>query len=244
MQSNTFASLTGTVLRNPGTLVDDPDPRRVLATLAPKLLAIAVCGMALFGMVVGSYRGGVQNLYAAIKLPLLLLMPVIVGLPAVRALHVACEVNAPHDRLALAAVVGMARTGVLAAACGPVLWLLYSVSIDYHLAILLMAGALVIVGLPGLTTIVRSLPPGGRHRAIASVLSLVMLGCIGAQTGWLLRPFIARPRAEVSFIRPIESDVFSSLSAAFDSARGRYDGWDARAEGFLARELDAEGSRQ
>ena len=236
----TVSSLTSTVLRSPSALVDHPDPRHALATFGPRLLAIGLCGMALFGLVVGSYRGGVQNLYAALKLPLLLLVPVVVGLPAVRALHAACDVEAPHARLALAAVVGMARTGVLAAACGPVLWLLYSIGIDYHLAILCMAGALALVGMPGLATVVRSLPAGGRHRGVASLLSLVLLGSIGAQTGWLLRPFIARPRAEVSFIRPIESDVFSSLSTAFASARGRYDGWDAQAEGFLARERDQE----
>ena len=64
------------------------------------------------------------------------------------------------------------------------------------------------------------------------------LGVVGAQTGWLLRPFVARPRAEVSFVRPVESDVFSSLHTAFDSARGRYDGWDVRAQGFLADERE------
>lgn len=238
MHTATVSSLMGTVLRNPAALVSAPDPRRVLATLAPKLLAIGIMGMALFGLVVGSYRGGVQNLYAAIKLPLLLLVPAVVGLPAVRALYAACDVNTPHARLALATLVGMARTGVLAAACGPVLWLLYSVHIDYHLAILAMTGCLVLVGLPGLSTIVRSLPAGGRHRVVAAATSVVLLGVVGAQTGWLLRPFVARPRAEVSFVRPVESDVFSSLRTAFDSARGRYDGWDVRAQGFLADERE------
>jgi hypothetical protein len=244
MQYATMSSLTGVILRSPASLVSDSDPRRVLAALAPKLIAIAIAGMAIFGLVVGSYRGGLQSLYAAVKLPLLLLAPLVVALPAVRALYGACDVNASHARLALAALVGMARTGVLAAACGPVLWLFYSMQVDYHLAILLMAGALVLVGLPGLATIVRSLPAGGRHRGVAAATSILLLGLVGAQTGWLLRPFIARPRAEVTFVRPVESDVFSSLSTAYDSARGRYDGWDVGSRGFLASEREAQEERR
>jgi hypothetical protein len=240
MQRVTMSNLMGLILRSPASLVSDPDPRRTLGVLAPRLIAVAVTGMAIFGLVVGSYRGGLQSLFAAIKLPLLLLVPMLVGLPAVRALYAACDVNTSHARLALAALVGMARTGVLAAACGPVLWLLYSVHVDYHVAILSMTGALALVGLPGLATIVRSLPAGGRHRGIAAATSVVLLGLVGAQTGWLLRPFIARPRAEVTFLRPIESDAFSSIRTAFDSARGRYDGWDVGSSGFLARERGPE----
>jgi hypothetical protein len=240
MQPMALSTLVGLILRSPTSLVSEADPRRMLRTVAPPLIAIAISGMALFGLVVGSYRGGLQNLYAAIKLPLLLLVPTVIALPAVRALYAACDVEASHARLALAALVGMARTGVLAAACGPVLWLFYSVHIDYHLAILLMVGALIGVGLPGLSTIVRSLPAGGRHRGFAAVTSVVLLGLVGAQTGWLLRPFVARPRAEVAFVRPIESDVFSSLRTAFDSARGHYDGWDVGSNGFLARERHEE----
>ena len=32
-------------------------------------------------------------------------------------------------------------------------------------------------------------------------------GAITAQTGWVLRPFVARPEAELTFLRPIDSDV-------------------------------------
>jgi hypothetical protein len=56
----------------------------------------------------------------------------------------------------------------------------------------------------------------------------------------LLRPFVARPRAAVAFVRPVEADVFSSLRAATSSARGRYRGWDARPAGFLGRDEDIE----
>jgi hypothetical protein len=40
----------------------------------------------------------------------------------------------------------------------------------------------------------------------------VVLGLVTAQTGWLLRPFVARPTAEVTLFRPVEGDVFGSLA--------------------------------
>ena len=52
----------------------------------------------------------------------------------------------------------------------------------------------------------------------------------------LLRPFVVRPRAEVSFLRPVEANVFTSLASTGRSARGHYRGWDARGAGLLGRE--------
>ena len=215
-------SLTSRVLRQPRELVNEALGDEAFARVAPQLLAITGLGAAVFGMVVGSYRGGVQVLYAGLKMPLLLLVPVVVSLPAIRALFLATELEVDRRRIGLASLTGMARTAVLAAALAPVLWLLWSLGIDYHAAVLMLAASLALVGLPGLLTVVGSLPQGGRRRWLATAGSLAVLGLVTAQTGWLLRPFIARPTAEVSFLRPMEEDVFSSLNATQRSATGDY----------------------
>jgi hypothetical protein len=231
-------TLVALLLRAPEQLLgrhgDQTEPAR-LAQWAPSLLAITAVSAAAFGLVIGSYRGELQYLYAAIKTPALLLLPVLIGLPAVRAFHGACELEVGWSRLALAALIAVARTALLAAASGPLLWLYLSMQPDYHRAILAMAACLVAVGLPGLTTLLRALPPGGRHRALASVASLCVLGLLLAQTGWLLRPFVVRPRAQVEFLRPIEADVLSSLASTRRSASGEYRGWEARPAGLLGR---------
>lgn len=220
--------LTSRVLRDPKGLVADHLHDDGFATLAPRLLVITALGAAVFGMVVGSYRGGVQVLYAAVKMPLLLLIPVVVSLPAVRAFFLAAELEVDRRAIGMASLTGMARTAVLAAALAPVLWLFWSLGVDYHLAVLTLAAALGVVGLPGMLTVVRTLPSGGRRRWMATAGSLAVLGLVTAQTGWLLRPFVARPSAEVTFVRPLEEDVFSSLGATKRSAIGDYDeAWEA-----------------
>ncbi|MFV8755316.1 hypothetical protein ACNOYE_32600 [Nannocystaceae bacterium ST9] len=234
-------ALTGVLLRQPERLVadDERDTQAELLALAPKLLALTLIGGAAFGVVVGSYRGSIQYLYAGLKAPLLLLLPILLGLPALRAFLAACELRLSWSRLALASLLAVARTAVLAAATSPVLWLYLSMNPDYHRAVLAMAGALVLVGAPGLWTLTSSLPSGGRHRALAHAAALAVFGVLLAQTGWLLRPFVVRPRAEIALLRPIEADVFSSLQATRRSAQGRDVDWDARGGGLLG--ADPEG---
>jgi hypothetical protein len=239
----TILTVVGALLRQPEQLlaregVDDERDR--LALLAPTLLGITVVGAAIFGLVIGSYRGDLQYLYAAIKAPALLLMPVLIGLPAIRAFHGACELEVSWSRLALAAAIAVARTAVLAAACAPVLWLYLSVRPDYHRAILAMSGTVLAVGGLGLWTLVAALPAGGRHRPLASFATFMVLGVLLAQSGWLLRPFIVRPRAEISVLRPIEADVFSSLASTRRAAKGEYRGWTAEPGGLFGRRSSAD----
>jgi hypothetical protein len=228
-------ALTGTLLREPQSLVadDEFDTRARLIALAPPLLALVLIGGATFGVVVGSYRGSAQYVFAAIKTPMLLLLPMLIGLPALRAFLAACELQLSWSRLALASLLAVARTAVLAAATCPVLWLYLSLHPDYHRAVLAMAGALVLVGVPGLWTLIASLPSGGRSRPLAHAAAVVVFGVLLAQTGWLLRPFIARPKAEIALIRPIEADVFSSLRATKRAAQGRHMHWEARGGGLF-----------
>lgn len=234
MSRPSLLALTTQVLRDPAAVVADSTPAD-LGWLAPRLLALSGFGAALLGAVVGGYRGGPQILYAAMKLPLFLWIPPLVALPAVHALWRACEVDVSYRRLALAVLTGMARAGILASAAAPVLWLPYSVELDYHLSVVLLAGMLALIGLPGLSAIAAAIPAGGVRRWMAASASLMLLGLLFAQTGWLLRPFVARPTTAVALFRPVESDVFSALSTAAVSSLGIYGTWEADRDGLLSR---------
>lgn len=228
-------SLTTQVLRDPDSVAVDHDPR-ALGRLAPPLLGLAVGGAALLGVAAGTSSGPLQSLFAAIKLPVLFLAPPLVVLPLVHALAAACGVPTPWSRLGLATLAGLARSGLLAAAAAPLLWLPLSVDTDYHLSVLLFTACFGVVVLPALTTIARAVPRGGRLRVPAVLGALLMLGLVTAQTGWVLRPFVARPRGEVAFLRPVESSVFSALGATTRSATGDYgEDWAPESAGVWRR---------
>lgn len=238
-----YLSLMSATLRDPASLVDAD--RETLAWMVPRLLVVVVLGAAVFGGVVGSWRGGAQTVFAAAKMPFLLMVPMAVGLPAVRALFSTVDDVIPWHRIAAAGLVGAARSAILAAALAPVLWLLWSVVLDYHVATLVFALSLAAVGGQGLL-VVRHVLPAGRRPALAPLaplaVSVALLGVVTAQTGWVLRPFVARPRAEVTLLRPIEADIFSSLAVTTKSAAGAYGEWDPESRGLL-REPDRWESR-
>ena len=222
------------VLRDPRAVVERSADPAQLRELIPTLLGITLAGAALFGVVVGSYRGGLQIPFAALKMPLLIWIPVMLTLPVTHALWRAGEVEVSWQHTTMAGLVAMARTSVLAAATGPVLWLLYSLHPGYHLSVLILAGTLVVIGLPGLSVLASTMPTGGKRRGLAMLGSLLVLGLCTMQTGWLLRPFIARPTAEVTLLRPIEDDIFSSLGASTGAAVGVYDqDWSRGSQGIL-----------
>ncbi len=142
--------------------------------------------------------------------------------------------NSQPTAISKIAAIATARATILLAVASPALWLMFSVHVDYHLAVLGLAGALGLAGLVGIVTIASVLPGGGVGKSVAHLSAVAVLGVVFAQTGWVLRPFVARPRAEVTFMRPVESNAFDGAAASWRSALGHYDGWDARPEGSLA----------
>lgn len=230
------------VLRDPKALVGE-EPREALEEHGPTLLAIIVVSAAIFGIVVGTYRGGIQLAFAGLKLPLLWLLPIVVALPAMRALYRVGGIAVSYAHVGLATAIGAARATVLLAVASPALWLMYSVHVDYHFAVLALAGSLAVAGLVAAITIASVLPGHGTAKLLVHLSAVAAVGVVFAQSGWVLRPFIARPRADVAFMRPVESNVFDSVAASWRSARGRYTGWEARKEGLLATPEDVETAR-
>jgi hypothetical protein len=196
------------VLRDPASLLsDDPDQ---LAAWGPSLALLTAAGAAVFGFTVGSWHGGLQALYAAIKAPLLLIVPLAVCLPALRALYDPWGTRLSPTRLALAGLAGMARAGLMSAAAAPVLWLLLGLQPWYPTAVLIVALTFGFAGLPGLATIATTLAPR-RGSWLAAYGAILLLGATTAQTAWMLRPFIGRPGDDGAFLRPMENDVLHGL---------------------------------
>lgn len=226
-------ALTTQVLRDPDALAERAD-RTTLAALAPPLLALALGGAALLGVAAGSSHGPLQSAFAAVKLPVLFLAPPLVVLPLVHAFAEVCEVPVGWARLGLSALAGLARSGLLAAAAAPLLWLPLSLDTDYHFAILLFVGTFMTVLMPAVSTVSRAIPRGGMLRWMAMPALSLALGLVIAQTGWVLRPFVSRPKAEVTFLRPVEADVFSAIGATTRSATGDYrDDWKPASSGVM-----------
>ena len=196
-----------------------------LAAIMRTMIATIAVTMAIVGATLGSYRGGIQIAYAAIKLPVVLLGTAALSAPALSAIGAALG---RRSRLAadLALVMtALAFGSLLLVACTPLIMLGRSVDLAYHRMILAVVAMFAIAGGAALRMICRGVAleaaPGWRT-AVAGLC--VVFSLVGSQLSWALRPYLVRPRTpDVPFVRDVEGSLFDSVTGAMQSARGIYD---------------------
>lgn len=195
-----------------------------LAPVLRTMIVTIVVAMTIVGAALGSYRGGVQIGYAAVKLPIVLLGTAVLSAPALTAIGAALG-RRPRLAEDLALVLSALAFGaLLLAACTPLLLLARAVDLSYHRMILAVVAMFALAGLASLRMIVHAVglePARGNTAAVAGLC--IVFAMVGAQLSWALRPYLVRPRApEVPFVRALEGSLFDSIAGASRSARGIY----------------------
>ena len=187
------------------------------------LLTVVVCGAAL-GASVGMYRGGVQILFASIKLPLVLLMTTAVCAPVYTALKMAMRERASLIEDFALVLSSLALASVVAASLAPLLLLAIFNEYSYHALTLLMVAICGIGGMSGFLFFTKGL----RRQQVAAermiyLVFLCVIGVVSMQVSWLMRPYLVRPQTEdVPFVRSLEGSFFEAVRISADSVRGVY----------------------
>jgi hypothetical protein len=180
------------LLRSPSEVAGDcREDRDVAPLVATALVAIAVSAL-LFGAAVGSWRGGAQIAWSALKLPVVTLATLVVCVPAFHA--IAAVFGRPwslRSAVSLMLAAG-ARFSLVLLAATPVVWLTINLGAPYDAVKLLAALAYALGGLASLGLIVRGLGPGpGRVATVLTFVAVFLL--VGGQSAWILRPYIGMP---------------------------------------------------
>jgi hypothetical protein len=183
----------GELLRRPGRVVErcrEPDTQTGVARTA---LILIVLGGALFGAALGSFRGGEQIPLSAVKIPVATLLTLAVCAPAFAAFVAAFGRRwSQRETLAIALSAG-ARASLVLLALAPVLWLGIDLGAGYHSIRVLAAGAYALGGLSALAFVLRAIGvASGRVAAASSFVVLFLV--VGAQSAWLLRPYLGNPQ--------------------------------------------------
>ncbi len=193
---------------------------RVARTL---LITIAVSAAAT-GAAVGAFHGGIQVFYAALKLPLVVLMTTVVCAPALVALNKAVHGESRPQRDLLLVLSALALGTLATAGLAPLLLLATRYGVEYHRIIILFVTCCAIGGAVGGSLLLAGLSGsdvGGRSIVGATMITLLMI--VGAQASWTFRPYLLRPAAEsVPFMRGIEDNFLDSVTTSFASSRGEY----------------------
>lgn len=239
-------ALIDQLLRDRAAFVASLDRGSDLVLVAKTMIVASALGAAVFGASIGAYRGGPQLVFAALKLPLVVLFTAGLTAPALTGLSHAVGRRTSLRRDIVLILASLALGCLVIAALAPVVWLAGELGTSYHRMVLLVVGCCVAGGLGGLSLFARGLflrapePDGegpGRARvarsarghapwgaaALAGVLALVTMGLVGTQMSWSLRPYLVRPRTEqVPFLRAREGSFLDAVLRSSSSARGRY----------------------
>jgi hypothetical protein len=159
-----------------------------------------------YGAVMGSFGGrGLQAVYSAVKVPLLLAATVGLSLPSFFILNTLRGLRADFPSAVRAVVASQAGVTVVLVSLAPVTAFWYTSTTGYQAAILfngLMFGVASVAAQAPLHRAYRPLVARDpRHRALVRVW-LVLYAFVGVQMGWVLRPFIGDPAGPVQFFRP------------------------------------------
>ena len=186
-------------------------------------IKVLVACTATFGAALGFYRGGVQILFAAVKLPLVTLVTLAVVAPLLHLLNRALERPANMAREVSTLVAALARGALVLAAETPLIWAAHALGADYHRLILLTIFSCGVAGAVSFWFLWGVLSATRQSRWAVALVVLSTVGIVGAQASWLFRPYLVRPRAErVVFMHPLEGSFSEALGDSLDSARGRY----------------------
>lgn len=224
------AVILNRLLRSPGEIAtaccEDRDARAVVAT---SLAAVAV-GAAAFGGVIGSFRGGLQIVYAAVKLPLAMLLTLAITVPAFHALSAGLGRALPMRSTIALALASAGRAALVLLALSPLVWIILDRQIGYHTAALICALAYAVAGVAALGLLLRGLGEGPGKLITALAFGAVFFAVAG-QTSWIFRPYLVRPRTwamaqghrQVPFFRGYEGSFADAIYQSSRSARGVYD---------------------
>lgn len=222
---DTAARLIDLLLRDRDAILARIAAGTELAATARTMIATIAIAMAIVGAALGSYRGGIQIAYAAIKLPLVLLGTAALSAPSLYAIGAALGRRSRLVSDLTLVVTALAYGALLLAACAPLILLGRALELPYHHMILATVGMFALAGLASLRIVVHALATEtGRGRWAALGGLCVVFALVGGQLAWALRPYLVRPRTpEVPFVRAVEGSLIDAIAGAFRSARGIYE---------------------
>jgi hypothetical protein len=211
------------ILRAPAEVADQCRGDRDVAAIARTALVTLALAATAFGAAVGSWRGGKQIAFAAMKMPIGILGTLALAAPAFYVL--AAVLGRPwglRSVLSLVLAAG-ARFSLVLLAMTPPLWLTIDFGAPYDAIKLAATLTYGLAGLAGLEVLVRGLGEGaGKRMTILLFVGVFLL--IGAQNAWVLRPYLGTPgtREVELFTREREGGlVVQLLKSARELSSGR-----------------------
>lgn len=210
-------SPSGLLLGRDGLVSDVLEHRALNHRLLRTVTALLVFS-AVYGVVAGSYSGGLQAVSASVKMPLLFLGTLFVCFPAFFVIQLLLGSRLSLMQVSVLVLHALALTTVLLAAFVPVIVFFLITGADYYFLQLLHVVVIVICGGLGMRALHENLslvyerhgdyPP--QAMAVMKVW-IVLFAFVGVQLAWNLRPFVGDRGEPFRLFRDYEGNFYSAL---------------------------------
>lgn len=217
-------ALVDQLLRDRRAVLDRVAAGVGLVELMRVFVLTIVVGAAITGAAMGSFRGGLQIAYAAVKLPVALLITAALCAPALAAIGRAVGRPASMAKDLALVVTALATGALVMVALVPVMLVARAVELPYHGSILMTVSCGGMGGLVAVAVMAAGLHrASGRDAGVVLALFATLFMVVGAQVAWTLRPWLVRPRTpDVPFVRAVEGSLYDAVLGSVRSARGIY----------------------
>ncbi len=216
-------------------LIRGADPQR--ERLSTGSLLAAVCGlgaivglcMALYGLCWGSQYGAFHVVAVMIKVPLLLLGTLVVTCPSLYVFSALAQSGLSFRETVRILLAASALSSAVLASLAPIVAFFTFSTRSHPFLQVLNAAFFTVAGVVALRYVVRRLADAapreapdapasrswlGRPEMRVVVAWTVVYALVGAQMGWIMRPFVGSPNLPQELFRDVESNVFAGLAEA------------------------------
>lgn len=187
-------------------------PARRLASAALALGAASGLFLASFALVHEQDAAIERALATMIKVPLLFLLTIAITFPSLYVFSLLARSRRhPTEMLQLLLAATCVILAVLAS-LGPIAAFFAVCTRSYRFMVLLHFAFHVAAGLIGVAFLRRWLgpaPEAGKPPRIVFRAWIVLFALVGAQMGWVLRPFLGNPQVPFTWLRSTDSNVFA-----------------------------------
>ncbi len=195
--------------------------------LGSKLAAsvvVMIFGAGVYGAVIGAWTGGAQIAWAALKLPLVLIVTAAATMPFNWMSALLLGLEAKFAQVAALSFLVLAAAAVVLASLSPVAWLFtvsaplpsFDARLTHNVLYLLHTLLVGSAGLAGMAMLWRTLErlAGDRWRA-RRVFGIWVLAfaLVGGEVAWALRPFVGSVFYPEAFLRPdaLDGNVYEFI---------------------------------
>lgn len=225
------------VLRGEGAaenVAETLDRTRVLRLMRVNLVLAVLYGacMGTYGLFSKEEPAYLQFLATMIKVPALFFLTLLVTFPSLYVFNTLLGSRLRFSDLADLVVSGMSVLLAVLAAFGPIVAFFSLTTTSYPFILLLNVVVFATSGGLGMVFLYRGLgarmaaqsaqplPTGTEKGNRVFVVWMVLFGLVGAQMGWVLRPFVGSPDLPFTWFRAREASFFEGVSRALQSLFG------------------------